>query len=414
MYGRSPEGLRFTSKHERVLRNLTIDASGPGTVLHDFDAFLDFVKDQELPVTPMHQLRRRFLPEINARMARPLQLGLKRPLQKSYPHIHGLYLLVRASGLTCIEGTARKPVLVVDDAVHSAWESLNPTERYCTLLETWLMRGHPEIIGERGRAWLGIPETLVDLLWFFHRIPGRGLAIGADEEARRSLTYRPGWHNLGLLDLFGLVSIQHGPPEAGKSWRIERIARTPLGDALLAALHVGFFGDIDNLRALQSEDSVPSGVLQPALRPYFPEWKRNLSLPEWAFREGAHVFKVSLWDIWRRIAIPADQPLDALASAILDAIAFDHDHLHRFEYRNRFGVVECVNHPFLDDGPWTSEVLVGDVPLGVGQAMTYVFDFGDWWEFDVTLERVDPEMAIDGPVLLEKHGRAPQQYRWYE
>jgi hypothetical protein len=411
-YRRSPEEFEFTSEHERVLRDLTIDESGPGTVLHDFGAFLAFVKGQELPVTPMHQLRRRVLPEINARLARPLQLGLKKPLQKSYPHIHGLYLLVRASGLTCIEGTAKKPLLVVDDAVYQVWEGLNPTERYCTLLEAWLLRGHPEIVGERGRSWLRIPGTFTELLWFSLRTPDEGLPIGEDEKARRLLGYWPGWHNLGLLELFGLISIHPGPPEPGKNWRIKRIERTPLGDALLALLQAGFFGDIDNIPALESEDEIPFGVLQPTLRPYFPEWKTNLSVPEWAFREGAHVFKISLWDIWRRIAIPPDQTLDALASAILDAVEFDHDHLYEFKYQNRFGVLEHVNHPYMDEGPWTSEVLVGNVPLRVGQAMTYVFDFGDRWQFDVTLERVDPEMVIEAPVLLEKHGESPSQYGW--
>ena len=44
--------------------------------------------------------------------------------------------------------------------------------------------------------------------------------------------------------------------------------------------------------------------------------------------------------------------------------------------------------------------------------MTYVFDFGDWWEFDVTLERVDPEMLIEEPVVLEQHGEPPSQYGW--
>lgn len=31
----------------------------------------------------------------------------------------------------------------------------------------------------------------------------------------------------------------------------------------------------------------------------------------------------------------------------------------------------------MDEGLWTSEVLIGDVPLQVGQTMTYVFDFGE-------------------------------------
>jgi len=415
IYRRSPEEFTFSPEHEQVLRNLTINESSPGTVLHDFEAFLAFIQEQEeMQVTGTHQLKLRALPEINARLARPVELGLKRPQQKSYPHIHGLYLLVRASGLTCIEETSKKPLLAVDDAVYQVWKGLNPTERYCTLLETWLLRGHPEIIGERGRSWFRIPETFRDCQWFFLRIPDEGMPIGEDKEARQSLGYWPGWHNLGLLELFGLISVRHGLPESGEGWRIEQINRTPLGAALLALLQAEFFGDMDNIWQLESEEKIPFGVLQPALQPYFPEWENNLSVPEWAFREGTHIFKVSLGPIWRRIAIPADQTLDALAWAILNAVQFDHDHLYRFSYQNRFGVSERINHPYMEDeGPWTDEVLVGDVPLQVGQTMTYVFDFGDWWEFDVTLERVDPDMVIEEPVVLEKHGEPPVQYGWY-
>ena len=111
-----------------------------------------------------------------------------------------------------------------------------------------------------------------------------------------------------------------------------------------------------------------------------------------------------------RIAIPANDTLDELASAILDAVEFDHDHLHMFTYQNRFGVTERINHPYRDEGPWTSEVRVGETPLRVGQAMTFVFDFGDWWEFEVALECVDPDMALKEPTVLEAEGESPDQY----
>jgi hypothetical protein len=65
----------------------------------------------------------------------------------------------------------------------------------------------------------------------------------------------------------------------------------------------------------------------------------------------------------------------------------------------------------LREEPWTDQVLVGDVPLRIGQTMTYVFDFGDWWEFDVTLECIDPDRSIETPVILEEHGEPPEQYR---
>ena len=100
-----------------------------------------------------------------------------------------------------------------------------------------------------------------------------------------------------------------------------------------------------------------------------------------------------------------------LAEAIINAFEFTHDHLYQFSYRNPFGVETRINHPYLEEEPLTSEVLVGDVPLREGQSMIYLYDFGDQWEFDVTLERVDPaDAAARDPIILDGRGEAPDQY----
>jgi len=46
--------------------------------------------------------------------------------------------------------------------------------------------------------------------------------------------------------------------------------------------------------------------------------------------------------------------------------------------------------------------------------MNLVYDFGDNWQFDVKLERIDPpNKRMKKPRVLEKHGKAPEQYpRW--
>lgn len=415
MFRLLPEKYEFLRHHRRVLRDLVIDQDGPGTILHDFEAMLAYLKDRNLPLTGMHQLPRRVLPEINALLARPIQLGLKRPLQKSYPHIHGLYLLVRASGLTFVGQTPKKPLLIVDDEMYQAWTDLNPTERYCGLLEAWLLQGRPEILGEDQRGWQWISDGLDKWSGFFPRIPDEGQQIAGDADAENRLRYSPGWHNLGLLDLFGLLAVRPGLPEAGKGWRIAHVRRTALGDALLAALYVGFFGNLERLEEAEAQGKIRPGALQPALQPYWPAWQKTLGLPEWTFREGTHVFRVSLGATWRRVAIPASARLDALASVILNAFDFDHDHLYRFSYQNRLGVWEHVDHPYLEDsGPKTNEVHIADVPLELGHTMTYLFDFGDCWEFYVTLERVDPpDAALKSPAIIEARGRPPEQYpRW--
>ena len=120
--------LKWTAEHRRTLLAFDVSEECPGTVLRDFQMLLSFVRKRELPVSKTYQLPpRKVLPEINARLAQPIELGLKRPQLKSYPHIQGLYLLLRASGLGCIRGTAAKPVLAIDQAVNHSWSSLNPT-----------------------------------------------------------------------------------------------------------------------------------------------------------------------------------------------------------------------------------------------------------------------------------------------
>lgn len=400
-------------ERKRILKEVVITHNGPGTILRDFDAFLDYLGGRDLPVSGAHQLPRNVLPEINARLAHPLQLGLQRPQQKSYPHIYGLYLLARASGLAGIGGTDKKPFLFLDRGIYQAWESLNPTERYCTLLETWLLRGKPEIIGEHGRSMVFVPDNFQGCKNLFGQISEKGLRVAGNRDAEYLLRYIPGWHNLGLLDLFGLIRIEHGSPVEGQGWLIKRIDRTAFGDSLLALLYTKFFRNFNYILGLEMEAKVRIGEFQPILGPYFPDWKNTLSIPKWVFREGTYIFKVSLGRLWLRIAIPANYSLDSLASIILNSLKFDHDHLYHFSYKDRFGALQMINHPYMDEGPWASEVMVGDVPLRVGQRMTYLYDFGDNWEFDVTLEQVAPDSAVGKPVLLEMHGNPPEQYpRW--
>ena len=277
---------------------------------------------------------------------------------------------------------------------------MNSTEQYFGLLETWLFRANPEIIREPGPSLSPIPENFKEWVYLFRSIPDKGLQIAGDWDAEDSLRYTPGLFNLGLLELFGLISVRHGSPTEGKAWNIELIRRTSLGDALLALLLTECSEYLHLSLDPGYGGKAPFGVLQPIVRPHFPKWKNNLRIPEWVFRRGTHIFKVSMGRIWYRIAIPGDRALDELASAILDAIGFQHDHLYRFSYENRFGSLDEVYHPLMGNDPetntersWTSEVLVGDLPLQPGQVMTYLFDFGDKWGFDVTLERIEPDMV---------------------
>jgi hypothetical protein len=69
----------------------------------------------------------------------------------------------------------------------------------------------------------------------------------------------------------------------------------------------------------------------------------------------------------------------------------------------------------MEEEPLTSEVYIGEVSLRLGASITYLYDFGDRWEFDVRLERIDPvDRSMRKARILERHGDAPEQYPWSE
>lgn len=225
--------LALSPVHQRALRNQPIGENEPGAVLRDFASLLDFVGAREVAVSGKHQLLpMSLLAELNSRLSRTNQVSLQRPQQKSYPYINGLYLLLRASGLSLVEHHGNKQFLLLDEDALRSWRGLNLTERYFALLGAWLIRGRGEILGEDRYPF----SELSRCRDFVLRIPEAGLRVAGDKQTESMIPFQPGLRNVALLDLFGLISVEHGEPETGKAWSIGRISRTPFGDALFHLL----------------------------------------------------------------------------------------------------------------------------------------------------------------------------------
>jgi hypothetical protein len=405
------EPFQWNQEHEHTLRALRVTPDGPGTVLRDFSALLEFVQGHKLTVSKARQHPTlKFLPAMNALLTHPIVARLKRPVLKSYPHLQGLYLLLRASGLAQVSGGS-KPVLAIDDTDLGAWSTLNPTEQYFALLETWLLHGTPEIVGEHADRAFPFSQQYVDLYTLLS-CTGNRTEIAENVQMGWSWYNSPGRMGFALLELFGLLSVEVRPPQEGETWIVEYARRTALGEAVFALLSDKVFRDVSSIKEMDDLPPTAFGLLQPAFAPYQPSYQHSLELPTHEFRPGRYTFRTSLTGtLWRRIQIDARHTLDTLATTILDAFSFDYDHLYEFSYRNPFGVRESVRHPYVDKGPWTTETLVGDLPLAVGAAMTYIYDFGDWWEFEVKLEGIEASGETPAkPQVVEARGEAPEQY----
>lgn len=427
------EDLSLSEQDIALLKTLTISDTQPGTLLKDFQTVLNFIGEGRAVSGKRQQFSIRDLTELNQQLSTPLNIDLKRPVQKSYPPIHGLYLLLRATGMVKTIAKGKKQYLVLNPLVYEAWQQFNPTERYCTLLEAWLVRSHGEMLGEdrMGR----ITEGIRCLQSWSRIIAKKKYVFNKKQTPQDFLSYFPGGHNLALMEMFGLLKITSGKPEPGKGWRIKSIEALPLGTPLFTLVKDAHLAHDASWKS-EVNPSAPYDELQDTLQPYFPEWQQTLVLPSSQFRPDRHIFKVSLGKIWRRIAISGEATLADLSAYILSSVEFDSDHLDSFTYTNEMGRKVEVLHPYTDGGFFsageslhTDEVKIGNLPLSEGSVMEYLFDFGDCWRFQVQLEKIEPAPTPTqskptkkkakrkkAPVgeILEVHGESPEQYPTYE
>lgn len=390
------------------LASQNIDEGGLGSILVDFELLLSFIEDGVRSTGKYHLLPMGQLSELDQRMTNPLRPRLKRPQQRSYPHLNGLYLLLRATQLGIAEGYGKSSgKLTLNSAMYKQWLQLNPTERYFNLLEAWLRRSCWDAVGLRGGGQMNHVALNARDLWI--SIPTAGRRFSRKEGGQGALLYSLERScTLALLELFGLMAVERAEPDEGQSWRVTEVRHTPFGDELLQIV----FNEIEQELFAHQNCTAEFGHWQPILRSYFPRWVNNLMIAEPKFRDGAYYFKVSLGKPWRRIAIPAKSDLDDLAECIIRAFDFDGDHLYGFQFAARDGHQIHVEHPEIDDAEThTDKLTIGELPLSERQSMQFEYDFGSNWQFEVQLERIEPEGAkISKPTIVESRGKAPVEY----
>jgi hypothetical protein len=411
----------LSSAQETLLQKQEITREAPGSILRDVDTMLDLVGDGGLRVSESRgAIYAKRLSEINEQLARSLEADYKRLTQKAFPTIAGLNLLLRAAALVRIDRTGTHPRMERNEDIVASWTALNPTEQYMSLLEAWLNRADEEaIFDDSGAGGMG---TLAEVLQLIQDIPPTGWDLSFDDR-RGAIRYWPGYPGLALMWMFGLVEIEERGTAAGEPWKIDRIELPAFGKTLLRRLGWAVSekgkatrNDPDDAWEWQPDIGpleLTRNDLQRVLQSHFPAWEQHLARPHADFRPEPHVFAAQLYDQCRwRVAVPGTASLNALSTCLLRAAQFDRDHLYCFRYEDPYGHEQRVNDPrgFLDP-PFADEVRVGDLPLRPGAELTYRYDFGDRWEFDLTLDAVGPDdVTADEPTILDAEGEPPEQY----
>ncbi len=418
----------LSDSSRQLLSQQVFSAHQPNAIVQDFETFIEFLKLHKVEVSVnQNAIAPKYLADLNERLSHPTKIDFLRCSQKSYPYIHGLYLLLRSSAIAQVKSDKKKDLLIIEPQVLQSWQELNDTEKYFNLLATWIFYASEGIMDNDNRSfneWWYVFHCWKDL-------PKQGLSFTSshDEDWLRRLKL----HNVALLNLFGFIEVEDAQPLKGKGWRVIDTKPLPFGSSIMELLRStnwerGLYLDLDNdfLEPVKEEkslgidvvvqESTPTEILQEEFQALdlFPEWEKNLQLPEFESKDGIFVFKVSLKAVWRKIAIPSSLTLYSLSSAILVAFDFDNDHLHQFTYKDRQGFKKSIHHPYTQDykgEDFTDDVLIRDWQINIGDRITYVFDFGDWWEFNVVLESIEePDPTIENPKLIDLKGKSPIQY----
>jgi hypothetical protein len=393
-----------------ILKETRIDESGPGTILKDYQMLLDFIgtgvktggKNYRLPLAALKQL--------DERMTHPLRPKLERPQQTSFPHLNGLYLLFRSSGMGTTSGQGTSGLLYVQPDRLREWNDLNPSERYMTLFQSLLQ-------GEWGLVDSNAPggPNIWSEIRFSMSLYTRPIKDKTGITAAELIGTWPSQGSVALLELFGILEITRKAPKTGDNWRIGSVKFTEFGTAFLAPLQDSTHMDlIMGIVHPQLIGKRTEGVwLGDLYREFFPECQNTLGENEEVFVDGVWQFKVTLWDTWRRIQIPADISVEDLVDCILTAFRFsDREHLYEFRVRERSGRYMTIGHPQMNEVDYlTDEFAIGSLPLEPGMSMNFLFDFGASWNFDVKLEKILPvNPKMEKPKVVEKEGKAPKQY----
>jgi hypothetical protein len=183
-----------------------------------------------------------------------------------------------------------------------------------------------------------------------------------------------------------------GPADADQVWitvdtlaaALDAMAPGALGQPLRDQLGM----DVAEILPLLKDCDHPAA---PRLLALLPGRPRLTLVPPLARADRTYEIKVQLRDVtdppvWRRLHVSADVGLDRLHEVIQDAMGWQDGHLHAFSAGStRYGVPAAELDVRDERAAQLSELLTG-----VGDKVGYLYDFGDGWDHDITLEKILP------------------------
>jgi len=397
--------MYIKKQYDKIKIDDKITLTGNETVVENVNRMIEHIQNHKILVGKAKKVfSAKSIKELNGVVVKPLDIISTRPAQKTYPNINGLYLLLRTMGILRFKVSKKEVVVEINQKLLKNWQKLNSTEQYFMLLEFWLIHSTPEDTINAFES-----SSLGSIINFFLE---KRFEL---DDTLSELTYYPEYYNISLCEMFGFVTIFSMSPKEKNRWNIVDVKVNPLVKQILPLIMMQKREILGFLLFNQPK----IGFTQKIFHPYFKEYKKVLKYQkDTSTKEGVFRLKVSLGRVYRTLEMDADSTFQSLASDILDEFNFDNDHLYEFRFSDNFGKDRTIKHPYIrEEGVndlWADEYLLKNFPLKELESFKFIFDFGDWWEFDILIEKIDESRKIEETKVVKSHGEAPKQYEYYD
>jgi hypothetical protein len=409
-------------------------------LIDDFDTFVRYLESKaRLSLTGAGDLKAADLWAINERVNyKAPHYVTSRSRQADYPLLSFLYQVITTSRLAVVQFD--KAYTLVPDANRlEAYQGLTQEEKYVFLLETaWCYVDWATLDGDdrsgQGAQWFreGIEQLLqnptgTEIRLFTSGWLSGGSALKNDLSMMLvfptvNIYVRAGYW-FGWYDTREVIL----PKRDKYALEIDRVTLSDWGHDCLTVLRRNrpfhfwnknafshFISEVDE----NYNDPVDVNTFADVFRSLLDEpelvslYPINPNPPT-----GTYWLRVNLphHGVSRTIAMPATSTLDDLHLLIQKAFAFDNDHLYGF-YLNPKNLYNGEQYfdPRTEEG-WAdgypaAETTLASLNLYEGQHFLYVFDFGDNWEFWITMTRHLPDESTKKARVVDQIGKAPKQY----
>jgi hypothetical protein len=418
------------------------------STVRDFTNFCEYIGENRPTATKKGNLSPKFCYEINKLMSHPREGAKPTDHMPKYIAVSMYFRIALLTNLICLEAiTASKTTLGLTKKYDDI-RQMNPYTLYLLIFMSWMfgldkqeafegdfnswsLRGYNidcifEKIGKMTKSrWLTIDSSYlstdpIDILAYHQSLAHHLSDLGLIEyETKEMATHNYSWSCVARVK----------PTDAGialsKSCETRRFTWLNIWEDPMAQTDDDqdiFTNDFEN--TLPTEKVFFFFFLQCFPKNTIDYASINITI----FGEASDSdtsncvfrFKVQLSSrCYRIVQCAGRHTFEDLHDVIQQAFDFDNDHLYAFYPGGKSSRSRRSHHgiyaPFCNEANSADEIRLCDLQLFPNQRLTYLFDFGDQWEFTVTVLDVDQQAPIPlRPVVVESVGDAPEQYPNYD